>query len=192
VWGRLARFVEPGLKGLGLTVAFLALPASAWAQVLTLHCRYESAYDGTKTGSKTPKSGGFSAIVHMNELPAMARIETTTSGCFDYVGGFDEQEVTGDCEGSLAGTKVKSTLTIDRINGEFLLTTLTASHTLSTRATAPWPRNCSSKPPLGPLISRALSRRSNKKLAGVRARHQGKNVSISGAVISWDWRKPRR
>jgi hypothetical protein len=54
----------------------------------------------------------------------VARIETTTSGCFDYVGGFDEQEVTGDCEGSLAGTKVKSSLTINRINGEFLLTTL--------------------------------------------------------------------
>jgi hypothetical protein len=57
------------VKGLALTVAFLTLPASAWAQVLTLNCRYESAYDGMKAGRKTPKSGGFSAIVHMNELP---------------------------------------------------------------------------------------------------------------------------
>jgi hypothetical protein len=86
------------MKCLALTVAFLALPASAWAQVLTLNCRYQSVYDGIKAGSKTSKSGGFSAIVHMNELPGVARVEITTSGCFDYVGGFDEQEVTGDCE----------------------------------------------------------------------------------------------
>jgi hypothetical protein len=58
------------MKCLALTVAFLALPASAWAQVLTLNCRYQSVYDGIKAGSKTSKSGGFSAIVHMNECPA--------------------------------------------------------------------------------------------------------------------------
>jgi hypothetical protein len=42
----------------------------------------------------------------------------------DPVGLFDEQEVTGDCERVAAGVKIKSSLTINRINGEFSRTTL--------------------------------------------------------------------
>jgi hypothetical protein len=114
------------VKGLALIVAFLvlALPAPAGAQVLTLNCQYESSYEPMKAGSEAPATGSFSAIVRMNEAPGVARIETTTLGCFVYVGGFDEQEVAGDCERVAAGTKIKATLTINRINGEFSHTTL--------------------------------------------------------------------
>jgi hypothetical protein len=87
------------VKGLALTVALLALPASAGAQVLTLNCQYESSSD-PKTNIERPMSGAFSAIVHMKEpeTEGGARIEATTSGCFNYVGAFNEQEVIVRCE----------------------------------------------------------------------------------------------
>jgi hypothetical protein len=71
-------------------IAFLALllPVQALAQTteLTLNCQYESSYDAMKAGSESPISGGFSAIVRMNQADAIARIEATTFGCFDYAG----------------------------------------------------------------------------------------------------------
>jgi hypothetical protein len=111
------------VKGLALTVAFLALPASAWAQVLTLNFRYENAYEPAEGGTTTPMTGGFSAIIHMNNLGS-AKIETTTIGCFNYVGAFDEQEVVGNCERLENALKFQASLTINRINGEFSHTTL--------------------------------------------------------------------
>jgi hypothetical protein len=104
-------------------IAFLAsvLPAQAWAQTteLTLSCQYESSYQPLKGGSESPPSGAFSAIVHMNQAGAFATIEATTPGCFDYVGSFTNLEVAADCERTVAGVKVKATLTIDRIDGIF-------------------------------------------------------------------------
>jgi hypothetical protein len=112
------------MKAAAITFLVFALPASAGAQALTLNCQVESSYEPMKAGSETPATGSFSAIVRINEVPGVARIEATTFGCFVYVGGFDEQEVAGDCERVAAGTKIKATLTINRINGEFSHTTL--------------------------------------------------------------------
>jgi hypothetical protein len=86
------------VRAVALTISFfaLALPASAGAQVLTLNCQYEITYD-MKLLTKTLETGGFPAIIYINEVPGVARIETN-SGRFVYVGGFDEQELTGDCE----------------------------------------------------------------------------------------------
>jgi hypothetical protein len=108
------------VKGLALTVALLALPASAGAQMLTLNCQYESSSD-PKTNIELPMSGAFSAIVHMKEpeTEGGARIEATTSGCFNYVGVFNEQEVIVGCERVIGGTKFTDDLSINRINGEF-------------------------------------------------------------------------
>ena len=66
-------------------------------------------------------SGAFSAIVHMKEpeTEGGARIEATTSGCFNYVGAFNEQEVIVRCERVIGGTKFTDDLSINRINGEF-------------------------------------------------------------------------
>ena len=104
-----------------ISLLALLLPAQAWAQTLTLNCQYESSYDA-KANSETPISGGFSAIVRMAET--IATIEATTFGCFDYVGSFTEQEVAVGCERVAAGVKIKATLTINRINGDFSHTTL--------------------------------------------------------------------
>jgi hypothetical protein len=82
------------MKTAALAFLALVLPAQAWAQIaeLTLNCQYESSYDPMKAGSETPVTGSFTAIVRMNEVPGVAKIEATTFGCFVYVGGFDEQE----------------------------------------------------------------------------------------------------
>ena len=113
------------MKALAISLLALLLPAPALARVLTLSCQYESSYEATKGGSESPMSGGFSAILHMNELPGVARIETTILGCLVYVGGFDRQEVAGDCVRiGVGGAKIKETLTINRINGEFERTAL--------------------------------------------------------------------
>jgi hypothetical protein len=110
------------VRAVALTISFfaLALPASAGAQVLTLNCQYEITYD-MKLLTKTLETGGFPAIIYINEVPGVARIETTNSGRFVYVGGFDEQELTGDCERVDGTAKFKGRLTINRINGEFEL-----------------------------------------------------------------------
>ena len=108
------------MKGLALTVALLALPVPAGAQVLTLNCQYESSYEPKKGVSETT-TGGFSAVVHMNEALGSAKIEATTVGCFDYVGSSDEQEVVGNCERQ-GDMKIKASPTINRINGDFVHT----------------------------------------------------------------------
>lgn len=115
--------VEARVRTLIAAVIWLAVPSCAGAQTLTL--KYETSFEASKPENETPMSGGFSAIVHMNEVPGVARIEATTLGCFVFVGGFDELEVTGDCERVAAVVNIKATLTINRINGEFRRTTVT-------------------------------------------------------------------
>jgi hypothetical protein len=91
---------EDQVRAVASTFIFLLLllPFQAQAQVveLTLTCEYEGTYDPT-TSLEQKLSGNFSAIVRMTP-PALARIEATTLGCFDYDGSFSEQEVYGDCE----------------------------------------------------------------------------------------------
>ena len=108
-------------------IAFLALllPLQARAQSveLTLNCNYESAFDVMKRQTRKT-SGDFSAIVRMQEgATPSATIEATTTGCFDYVGSFNELGVSGDCERAISlGDSVKKfkvTLSIDRISGTF-------------------------------------------------------------------------
>ena len=59
------------MKGLALTVALLALPASAGAQALTLNCHYEyeisNSYDPERPDREGPMSGAFSALVRMSK-----------------------------------------------------------------------------------------------------------------------------
>jgi hypothetical protein len=87
---------------------------------LTLNCQYESVAenDGKGLGPRKQASGSFSAIVLMMGSDA-AFIDATTAGCFDYVGSFTDLQVTGDCERTTDGFKVKSTLIFDRYSGEF-------------------------------------------------------------------------
>jgi hypothetical protein len=108
------------MKTAAIALLALLLPAQARAQVveLTLNCRYESAYEPLKAQSEAPVSGSFSAIVRM-QTNQVATMDATTSGCFDYVGTFNELEVAGECERDVASTKVKATLRINRISGAF-------------------------------------------------------------------------
>jgi hypothetical protein len=108
------------MRTAAITLLASLLPAQAWAQVaeLTLNCQYESSFDTKKPESEIPTTGGFSAIVRM-QANQVATIEATTIGCFDYVGGFSELEVAGDCERTAGQTKFKATLRIDRVSGAF-------------------------------------------------------------------------
>lgn len=113
------------VRAAAITFIFLfLLPFQAQAQVveLTLSCEYKSTYDPT-AGLEEKLSGTFSAVVRMTP-PALARIEATTPGCFDYDGSFSEQEVYGDCERSISNIKTKKSLRINRINGRFKETSL--------------------------------------------------------------------
>lgn len=49
-----------------------------------------------------------------------AYIEATTPFCFDYMGSFTDQEVTGNCERTFEdGTGTKQTLNFNRFSGAF-------------------------------------------------------------------------
>jgi hypothetical protein len=112
---------------------FLLVPLQAKAQSveLTLNCQYESSYD-LKTSLTEKMSGGFSAIVQMQTLKdgaTTATIQATTIYCFNFSGGFGDLEVAGDCERTLSQSeKVKASLRINRINGEFDNTTMVGSY----------------------------------------------------------------
>lgn len=107
-----------------VTSLFLLMPLQAKAQniELTLNCEYESLYD-YKKALQEDTSGSFSAIVPMLTLKdgaAVATIQATTLYCFNFEGSFSDLEVYGDCERTLSdSTKVKASLRINRVNGEF-------------------------------------------------------------------------
>jgi hypothetical protein len=112
---------------------FLLVPLQAKAQSveLTLNCEYESSYD-LKTNLTERTSGGFSAIVQMQTLKdgtTNATIQATTIYCFNFLGSFGDLEVAGDCERTLGDSKrVKASLRINRINGEFDNTTIVGNY----------------------------------------------------------------
>jgi len=105
-----------------LSLLLSSLQAEAQLVELTLNCTYETAYD-FKTSREETTTGDFSAIVRMQTLKDgtnNATIHATTQACFDFDGFFDELQVYGDCERTLApGDKYKANLRINRINGAF-------------------------------------------------------------------------
>jgi hypothetical protein len=114
----LANGVQPAL---GVVILCLVpLDARSGSVELTLNCKYESSFEITK-GEEAEMSGSFSAIVQMKPIndTSLATIEATTLHCQSYRGEFSDQDVVGDCERTIADTKYKATLRINRINGAF-------------------------------------------------------------------------
>ena len=121
------------MRTVAVATGLLLLVPQAKAQSveLTLNCQYESSYD-LKTSFTEKMSGGFSAIVQMQTLKdgtTTATIQATTVYCFNFLGGFSDLEVAGDCERTIGQSEnVKASLRINRINGEFDNTTMAGSY----------------------------------------------------------------
>jgi hypothetical protein len=106
-------------------IVLLLLATSAYAQELTVICKYERSVDDDG------KIGGTSGEMSVSVLFILPigtsnnlKIKTTKSPCYEFVGDGDDMKIRGEClrylgNGMAPKTKMLTTLKIDRVSGAF-------------------------------------------------------------------------
>jgi len=103
------KFLRACEYGLPLLISAIELFARKLASEIRRRPRGARATRDALTSATSSKDG-----------EAIAKIQATTIYCFNFDGWFSNLEVYGDCERVLSdSTKVKASLRINRINGEF-------------------------------------------------------------------------
>jgi hypothetical protein len=105
-------------------IVLMLLATSAYAQELTVICKYErSVDDGKISGTSGEMSVNVLFMLPIG-TPNNLKIKTTKAPCYEFVGDGDDMKIRGVClrylgNGTAPKMKMLTVLKIDRVSGAF-------------------------------------------------------------------------